>query len=390
MSFRSVENNFSPPPTTMIAENSPSTSCRSSKNSLLDFGQSDQTSTSDEKIVTAVTTAPKPSTVSRRIHRLKDFCRKVVASKKSQQKRTGVKKSVCESFKKVVGRQLDKTFGREEEQVDGVASHSVSPQDSPTETETFKIHCINRTRKRRQTDSCKVDPNRRRSSDTWGGYLHPFDQAFQNCQKTFVVAQKLQQLLTNLLELECKPLASGCHTNDTNSRSTIASDIPECELMRNFGRDKGLQHIRQMKRMAMWKCNEIKDELRGLQISFVCDKGVDGARLFIERCGRDPIPGFENVDMRHPKPVKMDIEQFLEGAITKDSVGCAMDYWPTLEREFRQMQTAYESESGTVADYGLDKGVVVDMIDSHHRSSVISAKTARLCTNNIETESSAQ
>ena len=215
----------------------------------------------------------------------------------------------------------------------------------------------------------------------------------QNCQKTFVVAQKLQQLLTDLATLESGPLASGCHTIDNDSRSTVVSDILECELMRDLDRGNkftGLQRIRQIKRISMWKCEEIKDELRSVQIVMICNKHqkVNTERLFTKRWGRHPIQRFKNVDMTYPTPVKLDhidIEQFLNGTITEDSVECAMDYWPSLEREFRQKQKAYRSENGKLTDYGLDNEIIVDMIDNHPKSSAIRAKTARRCTSNIET-----
>ncbi|MCJ1320904.1 hypothetical protein MMC15_006245 [Xylographa vitiligo] len=311
---------------------------------------------------------------------------------KSQQSRADVKSSLRHSFKAVV-RQLDKTIGREGDRLSSVKGRPVGQQDSLTEIETSEIYFANRIRWSRQTDSYEADLNRRKRSSILGKYFHPFDQALQNCQKTFVVVQKLEQLLADLLELERRPLASGWHPNDNDSRSTVASDILECELMRDLDRDDtftGLQRIRQMKRIAMWKCDEIKDELRGIQITSICDKHqkVDAERLFTNRWGRNPIQGFRNVDMTYSTPVNfdhIDIEQFLNGTITENSVEYAMGYWPTLEREFREKQTAYKSESGKTADYGLDDEIVVDMIDNHPKSTVIRAKTARRCTSNVET-----
>ncbi|MCJ1432652.1 hypothetical protein MMC27_002009 [Xylographa pallens] len=322
----------------------------------------------------------------------KNFYRNIIPRIRSQQEQTPAKRSVCRPFKTVVG-QLDKTFCREESRFSGVTGRPVSPQDSPPETEISEFYFTNSVRWSGQMDSCEAEPNRRKRASILGRYLQPFDQALQNCQKTFVVVQKLQQLLTDLATLESSPLASGCHTTDNDSRSTVVSDILECEVMRDLDRGNiftGLQRIRQMKRISMWKCDEIKDELRGIQITMICNKyqKVNTERLFTKRWGRYPIQRFRNIDMTYPTPVKLDhieIEQFLNGTITEDSVECAMDYWPSLEREFRQNQKAYRSEDGKLTDYGLDNEVIVDMIDNHHKSSAIRAKTARRCTSNIET-----
>ncbi|MCJ1296498.1 hypothetical protein MMC34_008064 [Xylographa carneopallida] len=311
---------------------------------------------------------------------------------KSQQKRADVTRSLSHPFKSLVG-QLDRTFGRVENRLSSIRSRPASPQDSPTGTEVSEIQFTRRIRWSRLIDSGEADPSRSKRSSTIGRYLHPFDQALQNCQRTFVVVQKLKQLLTDLLELECRPLSSGCQTNDNGSRSTVVSDILECELMQDLDRGNiftGLQRIRQMRRLAMWKCDEIKDELRSVQITSLCDKNqkIEGEKLFTKRWGRTPNQGFRNIDMTYPAPVhfaQLDIEQFLQGTITEDSVECVMDYWPTLEREFRQKQIAYRSESGKKADYGLDNEVIVDMIDNYHGSSAVRAKTARRCTSNIET-----
>ncbi|MCJ1386195.1 hypothetical protein MMC17_009321 [Xylographa soralifera] len=311
---------------------------------------------------------------------------------RSQQERANVRRSVCRPFKVVVG-QLDKTFGREGNRLSGITSRPVSPQNSSLGSETSEFYFTNRIRWSGQMDSYEADSKRRKRLSILGRHLHPFDQALQNCQRTFVVVQKLQHLLTDLINLECRPLASDCHMNDNDSRSTVVSDILEYELMRDLDKGNiftGLQRIRQMKRISIWKCDEIKDELRGVQITSICNKHqkVDAERLFTKRWGHNPIQGFRNIDMTYPTPVKLDhidIDQFLNGTITEGSVECAMDYWPILEREFRQNQTAYRSEDGKTADYGLDNEVIVDMIDNHHKSSVIRAKTARRCISNIET-----
>ncbi|MCJ1396483.1 hypothetical protein MMC18_009373 [Xylographa bjoerkii] len=322
----------------------------------------------------------------------KNFCRSAIPRMRSRREKDHVARPIYYPFERVVGR-FDKVFCRAKTRLSGVASRPIRPQDSPLEDETPDFYFTNRVRWSGQTDISETDRDRRRRSSNLGKYLRPFDQALQNCQKTFVVVQKLHQLLTDLLKLDSEPLASGCHTNNNDSRSTVVSDILECELLRDLDRGHiltGPSRIRQMKRISMWKCDVIKDELRSLQITSICNKyqKVNAERLFTKRWGRNPVQEFRNIDMTYPTPFKLDhinIEQLLNGVITEDSVECVMEYLPTLLCEFRQFQTAYRSEEGKTADYGLDTEATVDMIDNHHKSHVIRAKTARRCTSNIET-----
>ncbi|MCJ1398583.1 hypothetical protein MMC11_001783 [Xylographa trunciseda] len=322
----------------------------------------------------------------------KNFYHSARPRMKSQRERRLIPTSICYALERVVGN-FGKVFGHAENKLRGVIKRPPSPQDSSSSDETSKCYFTNSNHRSGQTDSYQVNRKRRRRSSILGNYFRSFDQALQNCQKTFVVAQKLHQLLTDMLELESRPLPSGDYTNDNDTSSTVVSDILECELMRDLDRGHmliGPQRICQMKRISMWKCDEIKDELRSLQIASICNKNqkANAESLFTKRWGRYPIQEFRNIEMTYPTPVKLDhidFEQILNGTITEDPVECVMGYLPRLESEFRRNQTAHRSEDGKTADYGLDTEVTVDLIDNNFNSSVIRVKTARRCTSNIET-----
>ena len=293
-------------------------------------------------------------------------------------------------FERMVGR-LDRILGRAENRLRVRQNRPRDPHNRALEEDTPGSYFTCMTRRNDQPDSYR--PEQKQYKQSTDPQIRAFHQALENCQKTYIVVEKLHQLLTDLLKLESRSLASECNTDSSDSRTIVLSDMLECVVMRDLDTEQhltGPQRIHQMKRISMWKCDEIKDELRDLQITSRYGKALKtkAERLFVKRWDLLPVQKAENIHIDCAAPAKLEqveIEQLLEGTIIEDAVLCVMTYWPTLEREFHERQLAYRSAGEKTAEYGLDKLVLLDMLDLHPKSPIIRAKTARRCTCNIET-----
>ncbi|MCJ1476959.1 hypothetical protein MMC13_005629 [Lambiella insularis] len=222
----------------------------------------------------------------------------------------------------------------------------------------------------------------------------PLDQALKKCQQTYIVTQHLHRLLDSYLEQALVvPSSQGSDADNSILYPSSVSYLPDHELMHELDREQNLanvQRVHQMKRISSWSCEEIQDELKGLQIATLHGGllKANAEQLFIKRWTSLPIDAFDNVQVHYngPRNLKeIGVHDLLAGHITHNAVERAMMHWPTLETQFRNSQTAYRSQTKKLPDYGLDVPSMVEMVVSRHVFAGGRAKTVQRCSSNVDT-----
>ena len=189
-----------------------------------------------------------------------------------------------------------------------------------------------------------------------------FDRAQQNCQQTYIVLRTMRDLLTDLLRQQT---ASGCTMKATEESTNTEAWTFERVLQLNayFQRiDDSPQSLYQILRICTWTCEEIKDELIGMQRDAynVDQEYTQNRAAYIKRW--EPLPEWALRDIRFCSEASKvahasGIEELLDGAIRSNPVASSIEFWLVFEhwRPTQQMRTQMlQDEWSSVIPFGAN------------------------------------
>ena len=221
--------------------------------------------------------------------------------------------------------------------------------------------------------------------------LSPFSQALQNCRMTFTVLNQLSKSLICLCEQQ---MDSDCRTVTAYWSPDVAAYMLDHRLKSTSWGRRDPQSLNQMIRFIFWEKEEIKDELRGLQMRMLYGgtQESEARRTFIERWESTPIEGFGSIRLAGPDLEKFErigaeelLKECQEGEVCESAAECALDHMPVLYDKLCQTQKAYRSDQGKAAGHGPPVSTLVDMLKGCPGRPSMHARIGRLCKRNIET-----